>query len=346
MISLDLYDDIPQEFICPISMEIMTDPVICQDGYTYEKLSIMKFQKSISPITRETIDKSKIIPNRALKETITKFIEGKQYKNPIIISNPSYKYGNYLFDIKNKENEMIIKIQNKDTYRMYEGIITEKDIYIKPFTEFNIMLINALTYKKNYNININEIKDEYDKTYNIIVKILYYNDIINKEELFRLNEIYKCENEKQKYNIMDIKNEIKKLKLNIIKLKQDNETILLMSKSIIVMNTKTGKNENIIIEYKYPKNLEYFDYCKFMQDADIRTIAGYDIILNNGSLLYHNKLTEFTNLKKLKIPNINMIQCNNYTSNLINNILNFFPKLQELIVQLYDHSGNIKVDIS
>jgi hypothetical protein len=74
----------------------------------------MKFQKSISSITRETINKSRIIPNRALKETITKFIEGKQYKNPIIISNQSYKYGNYLFDIKNKENEMIIKIQNKN----------------------------------------------------------------------------------------------------------------------------------------------------------------------------------------------------------------------------------------
>ena len=54
------------EFFCPISLEIMDDPVICEDGYTYERSFIMSIHNSLSPMTRQPIDKSKLIPNRAL----------------------------------------------------------------------------------------------------------------------------------------------------------------------------------------------------------------------------------------------------------------------------------------
>ena len=65
--------EIPDEFICPITLDIMNDPVICEDGYTYEKKSILQLQTSISPMTRQPIDITKIIPNRALKYAIIRF---------------------------------------------------------------------------------------------------------------------------------------------------------------------------------------------------------------------------------------------------------------------------------
>ena len=112
---------------------------------------------------------------------------------------------------------------------------------------------------------------------------------------------------------MSLENEIKNLKSNVIKLKESNETILLMSKVISVLDEVTGKNENVVIEYKFPKNLEFFDYCEFMKDADIEKISQEQppkVYLNSGTILYHNSLSVFTNLKKLKIPNINMININ------------------------------------
>jgi hypothetical protein len=66
-------DQIPQEFICPITLTIMDDPVICSDGYTYERSAILQLRNSISPITRQYIDKNNLITNRALKDAIERF---------------------------------------------------------------------------------------------------------------------------------------------------------------------------------------------------------------------------------------------------------------------------------
>ena len=58
-------DLIPPEFLCPITLELMKDPVICDDGYTYERIAILSTTDSLSPMTRQPIDKSKVLPNRA-----------------------------------------------------------------------------------------------------------------------------------------------------------------------------------------------------------------------------------------------------------------------------------------
>ena len=67
-------DNIPDELICPITLGIMNDSVLCEDGYTYERSAIMTIQNSISPITSQLIDKSKLILNRALKNAIDRFL--------------------------------------------------------------------------------------------------------------------------------------------------------------------------------------------------------------------------------------------------------------------------------
>lgn len=62
----------PDSFICPITQELMNDPVIAEDGHTYERSAISAWlEKSTdSPITREPISKHLLIPNRALKGAI------------------------------------------------------------------------------------------------------------------------------------------------------------------------------------------------------------------------------------------------------------------------------------
>ena len=62
------------EFICPITLEIMTDPVLCDDSYSYERSAIMSITNSLSPMTQQPINKSKLISNRALKNAIDKFL--------------------------------------------------------------------------------------------------------------------------------------------------------------------------------------------------------------------------------------------------------------------------------
>lgn len=63
---------IPHECICPISHQLMTDPVICPDGYTYNRSHLVEYLNAhgnCSPITKLPLDGNGppvLIPNRAI----------------------------------------------------------------------------------------------------------------------------------------------------------------------------------------------------------------------------------------------------------------------------------------
>ncbi|XP_057532700.1 U-box domain-containing protein 15 [Amaranthus tricolor] len=68
----------PQEFLCPITLEIMTDPVIVSTGQTYERESIQKWLESnhrTCPKTGQVLEHLSIAPNYALKNLIMQWCE-------------------------------------------------------------------------------------------------------------------------------------------------------------------------------------------------------------------------------------------------------------------------------
>eukprot|EP00598_Pedospumella_elongata_P016419 CAMPEP_0184989894 /NCGR_PEP_ID=MMETSP1098-20130426/30544_1 /TAXON_ID=89044 /ORGANISM="Spumella elongata, Strain CCAP 955/1" /LENGTH=574 /DNA_ID=CAMNT_0027514993 /DNA_START=129 /DNA_END=1853 /DNA_ORIENTATION=+ len=82
---------IRDEFICPITYELMRDPVVASDGHTYEKAAIEKWLKNhkISPRSGEPMDVL-TIPNINIKKLIQDIInEGG--------------HGFYMSDISNKD---------------------------------------------------------------------------------------------------------------------------------------------------------------------------------------------------------------------------------------------------
>ena len=81
--------EIPDAFICPISHEIMSDPVIDSEGNSYEREYIIDWLKTndTSPYTRNKIYASGLIPNRALKRCIEEF----KLKHPIDKKEKSQK---------------------------------------------------------------------------------------------------------------------------------------------------------------------------------------------------------------------------------------------------------------
>jgi U-box domain/WD domain, G-beta repeat len=70
--------DIPLEFICPITHEIMVAPVIADDGFTYEKNAIEKwFERDAptSPMTNMPMTNVILIGNQKLKEQIENYLK-------------------------------------------------------------------------------------------------------------------------------------------------------------------------------------------------------------------------------------------------------------------------------
>ena len=76
-VSLDIQEEIiPPEFCCPITGDIMVDPVISPDGFSYEKDAITRWlsePNNVDPLTRNPYIISQYSSNRALKESIERF---------------------------------------------------------------------------------------------------------------------------------------------------------------------------------------------------------------------------------------------------------------------------------
>ncbi|BAT74683.1 hypothetical protein VIGAN_01240100, partial [Vigna angularis var. angularis] len=59
----------PKDFRCPISLELMTDPVTVSTGQTYDRTSIQKWLKARNttcPKTGEKLTNPELVPNRAI----------------------------------------------------------------------------------------------------------------------------------------------------------------------------------------------------------------------------------------------------------------------------------------
>lgn len=68
----------PEPFLCPITFEIMRDPVICADGHTYERTAIEHWfsrENRTSPLTNATLSSLNLIPNYGLRASIDLFRE-------------------------------------------------------------------------------------------------------------------------------------------------------------------------------------------------------------------------------------------------------------------------------
>lgn len=66
----------PEDFRCPISLELMTDPVTVSTGQTYDRVSIQKWLKSgnlICPKTGGKLTSTELVPNTSLKKLIQQF---------------------------------------------------------------------------------------------------------------------------------------------------------------------------------------------------------------------------------------------------------------------------------
>ncbi|XP_040936201.1 U-box domain-containing protein 4 isoform X2 [Gossypium hirsutum] len=76
---------IPADFCCPLSLELMTDPVIVASGQTYERAFIKNWIDlglTVCPKTRQTLAHINLIPNYTVKALITNWCESNNVKLP------------------------------------------------------------------------------------------------------------------------------------------------------------------------------------------------------------------------------------------------------------------------
>lgn len=68
---------VPSEFLCPITHEVMREPVTCGDGFTYEKQAITEWfmaGKFTSPMTNAILNDTEYKMNQELRNAIHQFL--------------------------------------------------------------------------------------------------------------------------------------------------------------------------------------------------------------------------------------------------------------------------------
>ena len=70
--------DPPDDFLCPITLELFREPVIAADNNTYERSAILRWFRDgnrSSPITNQNLKNTQIQPNIALLGSINSFLQ-------------------------------------------------------------------------------------------------------------------------------------------------------------------------------------------------------------------------------------------------------------------------------
>jgi len=145
--------EIPKEYLCPITLSIMRDPVMMKDGQNYERSAIEKALEisPISPITKQPLNMADAIPNYQLKSLIEKYL--KVGKVPEMPKNSAKIGENSLPQIESFKAEVIPNPTNSQKVFVNVTIEPKKIEKRKP-----LLLISMIDVSGSMSDSASEIK--------------------------------------------------------------------------------------------------------------------------------------------------------------------------------------------
>ena len=74
--------DIPHHLLCPISNSLMVDPVIAEDGYTYERVTISRWisKSLVSPMTGKLLSKKELRSNIVIRNQVRRVFSSSSHQ--------------------------------------------------------------------------------------------------------------------------------------------------------------------------------------------------------------------------------------------------------------------------
>jgi hypothetical protein len=99
------------------------------------------------------------------------------------MTNETFTYDNYTFEIEHDIKQIKVKLIDNSLMEMYEEIINEENIKIKPIKKFYLIFTRSLNKQESYNISI------INQNSKIQCSFSYNNEIIDLEDCFVLNKM-------------------------------------------------------------------------------------------------------------------------------------------------------------
>lgn len=118
--------EIPDAFVCPITQELMTDPVVTRYGQSYERSAIVEWIAAGKdcPMTRQKLSLSGIITNHSLRAQIRQWQVKNELDITLITHDPVERMGLYGYFMIPKAE----KIDETERSTDDEGEVTIREV--------------------------------------------------------------------------------------------------------------------------------------------------------------------------------------------------------------------------
>jgi|UniRef100_A0A8J9X3X3 hypothetical protein len=111
--------EVPEEFICPLTLSLMQDPVISKYGHSFERESILEYLgrgSDICPCTRQPLRMRDVITNHKLRSKIRRWqIENEEDITVIMTPNTNTRIYGYI-SMPEKDHEETERTEDDEEF--------------------------------------------------------------------------------------------------------------------------------------------------------------------------------------------------------------------------------------
>lgn len=255
--------EVPENFLCPITQEIMTDPVVAADGQSYQRESISEWLSRghrRSPLNGDKLPNANLLNNLTLKKVI----------NEYQISQPEI------------EGQNCIKSD-------LEKCIREKEDMIKNLIEKIDLISQSQSNTNKYNKQKNE---EILEKENLELKNKFSQLEINLSSIEQANQKELIEKDRE---ILRLKIEINQIDQKNIKFEQEkiqtNEETFGLKNKIKELEEKIKNLENVNLE-SFSLTLKLKEQIKTQEEMIHDLVSNFSNHINNQPIEIQNQTNQ------------------------------------------------------
>ncbi|KAG5240463.1 U-box domain-containing protein [Salix suchowensis] len=173
---------IPNDFLCPISLELMRDPVIVATGQTYERSCIQRWVdtgNSTCPKTQQKLEHLTLTPNYVLRSLITQWCIEHKVEQPTGLANGRIKKSDGSFRDVSGDMETIQATVRKISSQSIEerrAAVSEIRSLSKRSTDNRILIAGAGAIPVLVNLLTSEDTSIQEHTVTAILNLSIYED--------------------------------------------------------------------------------------------------------------------------------------------------------------------------
>ena len=109
----------PSEFVCPLTLDVMNDPIMTKYGQSYERSALLEWLQSghgVCPLSRRPLHLQDIVTNHGLRMKVEEWRKENGEETPVVVksTNPLQIYGFITLPTKDDSTDRTLQEEGED----------------------------------------------------------------------------------------------------------------------------------------------------------------------------------------------------------------------------------------